>query len=121
MPLQFATAAECSQETATSLTCVAGDEIWSNPVVALALHIDTVLPLSLVVEPCLVHVHKDDIMKPSNVGQQPARPAQVDQCLESSFVQNCYTSFFQTIRMAVALRLSKSGVCKKSNKKLNFV
>ena len=51
--------------------------------VALALHIGTVLPLSLVVEPCLVHVHKDDIMKPSNVGQQPARPAQVDQCLES--------------------------------------
>ena len=63
--------------------------------VALAPHIDTVLPLSLVVEPCLVHVHKDDIMKPGNVGQQPARPAQVDQCLESGFVQNCYTSILK--------------------------
>ena len=86
MPLHVATAAERSQETATSLTCLAWDEIWSNPVVALAPHIDTVLPLGLVVEPCLVHVHKDDVMKPSNVGQQPARPAQVDQYLELSFV-----------------------------------
>ena len=69
MSLQVTTAAECSQETATSLTRLGRDKFWSNPMETLALHIHTVLPLSLVVQPGFIHVDKNDIMKSGNVGQ----------------------------------------------------